>query len=111
MYPPGLALPTRAASTVSVEASTTGSLDVANMDEYWAGRLAPLPGYRSPPILLPMRGKTPPVESQPIKKQELAPSPRGLLPPHSFFGSSYEREVISPSTTSEKTLIDEVSVL
>ncbi|KAF9480299.1 P-loop containing nucleoside triphosphate hydrolase protein [Pholiota conissans] len=105
MYPPGLALPTRAAPAISTEASTAGFLDASNMHEYWAGRLAPLPGYQSRPILLPMRGKTPPpVEPEPVKKQV---SPLKLLPPHSFFGSTFERDIISPTTPSEKTFVDE----
>lgn len=90
LHPPGLDIPLNK----SREDEPMAKLS-SDIHEFWRGRLAPLPGYRSRPVLLPMRGTTPVVgEQTPAKKV----TPIGLLPPHSFFGSEYERSLTTPTT-------------
>ena len=115
LHPPGLAIPLhrmptspRETSPSTVPASTSPSSDTALIHEHWKGRLAPLPGYRSRPILLPKKESLP-VRPEIVSKQVKEESSSELLPPHSFFGSDYERKstpTLSPASSDPSTLSD-----
>jgi len=85
-HPPGLPVP----PATSPPDNTMS--DDAEVHEYWRGRLAPAPGCRSKPLLLPMREvkfeysymRAPALEEE--KKDMMTM----LLPPTSFFGAGYK---------------------
>ncbi|KAF8966899.1 P-loop containing nucleoside triphosphate hydrolase protein [Flammula alnicola] len=110
MHPPGLHVPAQTPPQSSIDdiAMAKSQSDNLNVHEFWRGRLAPLPGYRSRPELLPMRGTTP-VESQsPVKKSDQVTLVE-LLPPHSFFGAAYERK--SPTIPTKILQIEKKDIL
>lgn len=77
----------------------TPSRDHVEIHEYWKGRLAPLPGYRSQPVLLPMKDPEVPEEAR-VDEKEKKPKLE-LLPPVSFQGTSYVEALGSTQTTEE----------
>jgi len=81
-YPPGLRPPPYKGSTQTSPMSEHPT--PATFHEYWRGRLAPLPGYKSRSELYPM-GNTNQGGSGNAQRPD-------LLPPYSFFGSSYSKE-------------------
>jgi len=81
-YPPGLRPPPYKGS--SHPSPMPEHPAPATFHEYWRGRLAPLPGYKSRSELYPMRET-----SQGGSGKGHKPD---LLPPYSFFGSSFSKE-------------------
>ncbi|KDR78399.1 hypothetical protein GALMADRAFT_245562 [Galerina marginata CBS 339.88] len=107
-HPPGLTIPPHL-SPQSNEEKPVLPPPAANphFHDFWKGRLAPLPGYLSRPILLPMRENAALVETESTVTQK-EESPVGLLPPQSFFGPSYERKVPPSPTSPLKSSINNV---
>jgi len=83
-HPPGLPIPHR--NFPVLPGPDPISRDHIEINEYWKGRLAPLPGYRSQPVLLPMKDPRIQEEAKPDEKPE---KKLELLPPVSFFGKNY----------------------
>ena len=65
------------------------SRDHIEIHEYWKGRLAPLPGYRSQPVLLPMNDPEVKEEAKSEEKDKKSEKRLKLLPPVSFYGKNY----------------------
>ena len=99
-HPPGLPIPHRNFPPWPVPEDAP-SRDHIEIHEYWKGRLAPLPGYRSQPVLLPMKDPEVLEEAKPEEKEKKHEKKLELLPPVSFFGKNYIQPPSSPQTIEE----------
>ena len=106
---PGLPVPPAAPpvpQALNEEITAASSFaDILQLDEYWKGRLAPLPGYQSRPGLIPMRETKPIQIGVPIEKETSRPLPPQS--PHSLFRN--EHHIKAPSTLTNNNLNTEVS--
>ena len=117
-YHPGLPVPPPPpppppALPQAPEDTTASSFaDNLQLDEFWRGRLAPLPGYQSRPGLLPLKETKQIQIGVPTKTQQEPGSGSKLLPPHSFFGKDYQKIVppVQPILTNNNTNTEASSV-
>ncbi|KAH9477003.1 RNA helicase Mov10l1 [Psilocybe cubensis] len=109
-HPPGLAIPPRPAPNMSEDllSATAPLSEHSQIDDFWKGRLAPPPGYRSRPLLTPRR--EPPstqLKDSPDKTRKLALPPE-LPPPASLLAKSPNMKPPTSPSVSPKSLKNDI---
>ncbi|PPQ90281.1 hypothetical protein CVT25_013106 [Psilocybe cyanescens] len=102
-HPPGLAIPSRAPSNTTEDPPAPVALsENSQIDDFWKGRLAPPPGYRSRPLLIPRR-ELPSVKKDSPDKKKSDPL-KELATPTSLLGKSPDKKPTTSPTVSPKSL-------
>lgn len=98
VLPPPLLVPPPPAPSVPQSPAASSFADILQLDEFWRGRLAPLPGYQSRPGLVPVKETKRIQIGVPTEIKE-----ERLLSPHSFYAKEYHRNALVTPTNDNNT--------